>query len=47
MAISTVSGDLALDPLITCKLCLTEYAMKDMHQMKGCTCVYCTSVSEK
>ncbi|XP_072045437.1 probable E3 ubiquitin-protein ligase RNF144A-A [Amphiura filiformis] len=43
MAISTVSGDLALDPLITCKLCLTEYAMKDMHQMKGCSCVYCTS----
>ncbi|XP_038057464.1 probable E3 ubiquitin-protein ligase RNF144A [Patiria miniata] len=43
MAISTVSGELALDPLITCKLCLCEYSMKDLHQMQGCSCVYCLS----
>lgn len=41
--ISTISGDLALGPLITCKLCFGEYQLTDLHQMEGCSCVYCLS----
>lgn len=33
--------DLAIDPLITCKLCLSEYLLQDMYELKDCQCVYC------
>ena len=39
------SVDLAIDPLIMCKLCLTECALKDMYELHDCKCLYCRSVS--
>ncbi|XP_071508788.1 probable E3 ubiquitin-protein ligase RNF144A-A [Diadema antillarum] len=38
---STISGNLALDPVITCKLCLCECKLQEMHKMHKCACVYC------
>ncbi|XP_052257465.1 probable E3 ubiquitin-protein ligase RNF144A [Dreissena polymorpha] len=33
--------DLAIDPLITCRLCLSEYAPHDMYTLQDCGCIYC------
>ncbi|XP_070556672.1 probable E3 ubiquitin-protein ligase RNF144A-A [Ptychodera flava] len=33
--------DLAVDPLISCKLCLMEHPLQDMHPMEQCSCIYC------
>ncbi|XP_071964243.1 probable E3 ubiquitin-protein ligase RNF144A-A [Antedon mediterranea] len=41
MAVSVVSSDLALDPLISCKLCMQEHPVKAMHTMHQCSCIYC------
>ena len=38
--------DLAIDPLITCKLCLGECTLQDMYELHDCKCIYCTSVSK-
>ena len=40
----TISGNLALDPMITCKLCLCECKLHEMHQMHRCSCIYCKKV---
>lgn len=37
--------DLAVDPLITCKLCLAECTLDDMYELHDCKCMYCLSVS--
>ncbi len=37
--------DLAMDPLITCRLCLSEFHIQDMYELKDCKCLYCISVS--
>ena len=37
--------DLAIDPLITCKLCLSECVLQDMYELQDCQCVYCEPVS--
>ncbi|GAB1610681.1 probable E3 ubiquitin-protein ligase RNF144A-A [Argonauta hians] len=34
---------LAIDPLITCKLCLTECSLTDMYEIWDCRCLYCES----
>lgn len=38
---SKSSVDLAIDPLITCKLCLTEYPKQSMYTLQDCGCIYC------
>ena len=37
--------DLAIDPLITCKLCLAECTLQDMYELHDCKCIYCLPVS--
>ncbi|XP_064626560.1 E3 ubiquitin-protein ligase RNF144A-like [Lineus longissimus] len=37
------SVDLAIDPLITCRLCLAECALIDMYELIDCRCLYCRS----
>ncbi|KAK1333305.1 hypothetical protein QTO34_006846 [Cnephaeus nilssonii] len=34
--------DLALDPLVSCKLCLGEYPVEQMTTLAQCRCVFCT-----
>ncbi|XP_039705447.1 E3 ubiquitin-protein ligase RNF144A isoform X4 [Pteropus medius] len=34
--------DLALDPLVSCKLCLGEYPLEQMTTVAQCQCVFCT-----
>ncbi|XP_069742324.1 probable E3 ubiquitin-protein ligase RNF144A-A isoform X3 [Narcine bancroftii] len=34
--------DLALDPLISCKLCLGEYPLEQMTTISQCQCIFCT-----
>lgn len=36
--------DLALDPLVSCKLCLGEYPLEQMTTLAQCQCVFCTLV---
>ncbi|XP_043772909.1 E3 ubiquitin-protein ligase RNF144A isoform X1 [Cervus elaphus] len=36
------SWDLALDPLVSCKLCLGEYPVEQMTTISQCQCVFCT-----
>lgn len=38
------AGDLALEPLLTCKLCLCEYSLDKMTTLQECHCIFCTSV---
>lgn len=38
------AGDLALEPLLTCKLCLCEYSLDKMTTLQECSCIFCTSV---
>ncbi|WAR23498.1 R144A-like protein [Mya arenaria] len=33
--------NLAIDPLITCRLCLTEFPRDDTYQLEDCGCIYC------
>ncbi|CAH1775556.1 unnamed protein product [Owenia fusiformis] len=44
MAVYTCSKnqvDLAIDPIITCKLCLMECSPEDMYELRECKCLYC------
>ncbi|XP_026110313.1 probable E3 ubiquitin-protein ligase RNF144A-A [Carassius auratus] len=34
--------DLALDPLVSCKLCLGEFPLEQMTTITQCQCVFCT-----
>lgn len=36
--------DLALDPLVSCKLCLGEYPLEQMTTLAQCRCTFCTLV---
>ena len=48
MAVYSVSGntvELAIAPVILCKLCLQDLPVPEMYEMKGCDCLYCYSVS--
>lgn len=36
--------DLALDPLVSCKLCLGEYPLEQMTTLAQCQCIFCTLV---
>lgn len=38
------AGELALEPLLTCKLCLCEYSRDKMTTLQECNCVFCTAV---
>ena len=38
------SWDLALDPLVSCTLCLGEYPVEQMTTISQCQCVFCTLV---
>ncbi|XP_046361655.1 probable E3 ubiquitin-protein ligase RNF144A [Haliotis cracherodii] len=40
---SRSSVDLAIDPLITCKLCLMECLLPEMYELHDCKCLYCES----
>ncbi|KAK7099653.1 E3 ubiquitin-protein ligase RNF144A-like [Littorina saxatilis] len=35
------SVDLAIDPLITCKLCLAERPFQELYELRDCKCLYC------
>lgn len=37
--------DLALAPLVTCKLCLCEQSLDKMTTLQECQCIFCTAVS--
>ncbi|KAM4688687.1 E3 ubiquitin-protein ligase RNF144B isoform 1-T3 [Discoglossus pictus] len=39
---NTSSGELSLEPLITCKLCLCEYPLDMMTILQECNCIFCT-----
>lgn len=39
--------DLALDPLVSCKLCLGEYPVEQMTTLAQCRCVFCTLVGAR
>ncbi|NXJ17166.1 R144B ligase, partial [Dicrurus megarhynchus] len=36
-------GELALEPLLTCKLCLCEYSLDKMITLQECSCIFCTA----
>uniref|UniRef100_A0A803SRX1 E3 ubiquitin-protein ligase RNF144B n=2 Tax=Anolis carolinensis TaxID=28377 RepID=A0A803SRX1_ANOCA len=36
-------GELSLEPLVTCKLCLSEYSLDKMTSLQDCSCIFCTS----
>lgn len=38
----STAGELALDPLVTCKLCLCEYSLDNVTTLQECNCVFCT-----
>ncbi|XP_007901349.1 E3 ubiquitin-protein ligase RNF144B [Callorhinchus milii] len=38
----SAGGELALDPLVTCKLCLCEYSFDRMTTLQQCDCSFCT-----
>lgn len=35
------SMDLAIDPLISCRLCLSECTLQEMYELHDCKCLYC------
>lgn len=39
--------ELAVDPLVSCKLCLGEFPLEQMTTITQCQCVFCTLVSRK
>uniref|UniRef100_A0A2H6MX96 E3 ubiquitin-protein ligase RNF144B n=1 Tax=Micrurus carvalhoi TaxID=3147026 RepID=A0A2H6MX96_9SAUR len=36
-------GELPLESLVTCKLCLSEYSLDKMTALQDCNCIFCTS----
>uniref|UniRef100_A0A8C5N1H9 E3 ubiquitin-protein ligase RNF144B n=1 Tax=Leptobrachium leishanense TaxID=445787 RepID=A0A8C5N1H9_9ANUR len=40
---SMMTGELALEPLITCKLCLCEHSLDMMTTLQECSCIFCTT----
>ncbi|XP_060705935.1 E3 ubiquitin-protein ligase RNF144B-like [Hemiscyllium ocellatum] len=38
----SVDAQLAVDPLVTCKLCLCEYPLDGMTTLEQCNCFFCT-----
>ncbi|EPY73570.1 hypothetical protein CB1_002763002 [Camelus ferus] len=40
---NTAPGDLALAPLVTCKLCLCEQSLDKMTTLQECQCIFCTA----
>ncbi|XP_007950549.1 E3 ubiquitin-protein ligase RNF144B [Orycteropus afer afer] len=38
-------GDLALAPLVTCKLCLCEHSLDKMTTLQECQCIFCTAIA--
>lgn len=38
-------GELPLESLVTCKMCLSEYSLDKMTALQDCNCIFCTSVS--
>lgn len=36
--------ELAVDPLVSCKLCLGEFPLEQMTTITQCQCVFCTLV---
>lgn len=36
--------ELAMDPLVSCKLCLGEFPLEQMTTITQCQCVFCTLV---
>ncbi|XP_053323024.1 E3 ubiquitin-protein ligase RNF144B [Spea bombifrons] len=40
---SLTTGELALEPLITCKLCLCEHSLDMMTTIQQCSCIFCTT----
>nr|XP_033790851.1 E3 ubiquitin-protein ligase RNF144B [Geotrypetes seraphini] len=38
----SASGELALEPLITCRLCLGEHSRDMMMSLQECSCLFCT-----
>ncbi|KAM3928494.1 E3 ubiquitin-protein ligase RNF144B isoform 1-T2 [Leptodactylus fuscus] len=43
MSGNSAPGDLALEPLIMCKLCLCEHPLDMMTTLQECSCVFCTT----
>ncbi|XP_041040561.1 E3 ubiquitin-protein ligase RNF144B-like isoform X2 [Carcharodon carcharias] len=41
----SVGGELALDPLVMCKLCLCEYSLDGMTTLEQCNCFFCTVIA--
>ncbi|NXE27076.1 R144B ligase, partial [Ardeotis kori] len=39
----SAAGELAMEPLLTCKLCLCEYSLDKMTTLQECNCIFCTS----
>ncbi|XP_019399498.1 PREDICTED: E3 ubiquitin-protein ligase RNF144B isoform X2 [Crocodylus porosus] len=37
------AGELVLEPLVTCKLCLCEYSLDKMTTLQECSCIFCTA----
>ncbi|NXX79909.1 R144B ligase, partial [Urocolius indicus] len=37
------AGELAMEPLITCKICLCEYSLDKTTILQDCNCIFCTS----
>ncbi|XP_063779303.1 E3 ubiquitin-protein ligase RNF144B isoform X1 [Pseudophryne corroboree] len=43
MSGDSTPGELALEPLIMCKLCLCEHPLDMMTTLRGCSCIFCTT----
>lgn len=43
-SVSKNTVDLAIDPIITCRLCLAECPLDLMYELRDCKCLYCTEV---
>lgn len=39
--------ELAMDPLVSCKLCLGEFPLEQMTTITQCQCVFCTLVRRR
>ncbi|XP_069074858.1 E3 ubiquitin-protein ligase RNF144B [Pleurodeles waltl] len=42
MAGMSTAGELTLEPLIMCKLCLCEHSLERMTTLEECSCIFCT-----
>ncbi|XP_063779307.1 E3 ubiquitin-protein ligase RNF144B isoform X2 [Pseudophryne corroboree] len=45
MSGDSTPGELALEPLIMCKLCLCEHPLDMMTTLRGCSCIFCTTIA--